>query len=85
MALRNSAVLSHSPDKSVTSPQQFGEHPIKRERERERERETLLGNNVHTGGSWARSGDRQLTDVASPKISSRDRKREREKERKGES
>jgi len=24
------------------------------ERERERERETLLGNSVHDGGSWAR-------------------------------
>ena len=24
-------------------------------RERERERETLLGNSVHNGGSWARS------------------------------
>ena len=28
-------------------------------RERERERETLLGNNVHNGGSWAWSGDRR--------------------------
>ena len=34
------------------------ERESERERERERgsEREALLGNNVHDGGSWARSG-----------------------------
>jgi len=34
------------------------ERESERARERERARETLLGSNVHSGGSWARSGDR---------------------------
>ena len=42
----------------VRASERARERESERARERERARETLLGSNVHSGGSWARSGDR---------------------------